>query len=303
MPDAAPSPTAPQPIEPGAMPAPAPSPAPGLTLDSMVKQKVNGVELEMPLKDWMARASKVEAADQYLATAKQNAQAVDIVKNLREAVHQGNQDALRKAALDLGMDEEEVSAFFEANSGEPEPAPAPAHQARRPAAAPTQAQLPQELTALVDVIRSQGLDPAATMRVLTEVAREKSKSIATSEVDAGIARHKVLQSIKTDSPEFSPVLARLVDASVKERLANGVQYGPDVMDAAVAEVAALIKGVSIRKPVEADPVLGIGPGPSVGISETEPSKPMARPKMSSGDYDAYITQQLQEAYRASKNRA
>lgn len=301
--DAAPAGGAPAPA-PGATPAPAPSVFdPAIHGDVQITQRVNGKDLTMSAKDWLARASKVEAADQYLATAKENASAVETTQLLRKAIHEGDQDALRKAARNLGYEEDFLNKFF-AGEAEPEPEPAKPASRQAPAPAPDRSpvgldRLPPALSALAKVAQEANIPPDALARMLATVAIKESKNITTSEVEAGLSKNKALQSIIGDDATVRSTVVQLVESKVRERLAQGMQYGPDVVDAAVAEAHSLLKNLGIQKRANTDPMLGIGPGPDSGIGGDYSDKPLTRPKRGSndGDYEEFVLQSIRENYR------
>ena len=81
-----------------------------------VTRTINGEDVTRTVGDWLKVASKVEAADKYLqdasATRKDYETDLAISRDLRQALKDQDPDAMRRAMLGLGLDEDAVQEQF-----------------------------------------------------------------------------------------------------------------------------------------------------------------------------------------------
>jgi hypothetical protein len=97
--------------DPTASPANAEEPA--AAAPAKIKIKVNGRELELTQEELIARAQKVESADEYLRTAKQTAKPAPVAQPSQEELQrqQDEEDRALVRAIQMGTEEEATAAI------------------------------------------------------------------------------------------------------------------------------------------------------------------------------------------------
>lgn len=258
-------------------------------MEQPVPVSVYGEESTVTVRELVEKYQKATAADKLLADARrlhdENANAIKLAKDFKEAVTSGDRDAWTRVLRAAGQDEAAIQEYFtlveEAAKDTSSTKKAPAFDEKA---------LPpdyQDAAAFVKGLKAAGYRPEDVASIISTAIRVQGSAELRKHIAAGLKSSPQLTKILPQGAD-QETLVDLTEMYLNRRQqSSGQPLSATMLQEAIQDVAAAVSKLPLAKPV--DPIQSLGFLPTTDASG---HRDKATPQSEEDAFESYVTETL-----------